>query len=96
MKTTPNNTISTHLESQKKRPQLLYHGKNDQKRKIHVLKGSSTLTNCKRLLIEYKSQIQTVKFINQPQKTTNVRHRLQSLLIDYKRLQMSDIDYKVY
>ena len=48
----------------------MYHGKNDQKRKIHALKGSLTLTNCKILLIEYKSQIQTIKFINQPQKTT--------------------------
>ena len=63
-------------------------------------------------MIEYKSQIQTVKFTNELQKTTkvehrpkfantlqkttNVGHRLQSLLIDYKKLQKSDIDYKVY
>ena len=35
------------------------------------------------------------KFADRLQKTTNVGHRLQSLLIDYKRLQKSDIDYKV-
>ena len=34
------------------------------------------------------------KFTNRLQKTTKVRHRLQSLLIGYKILQKSDIDYK--
>ena len=79
-KIAPNNKISTHLQSQKKGLQLLYCGKNDQK-KEHA--GSLTLTDCKRLVIEYKSQIQTVEFANELQKTTKV-DKLQSLLIDYK------------
>ena len=52
--------------------------------------------DCKRLLIGYKSQIYTTNFTNILQKTTTIRHRLQSLLIYYKRLQTADIDYKVY
>ena len=47
MKTKPNNMISRHLESQKKELQLLYHGKNDQKRKVHALKGKLTVTDYK-------------------------------------------------
>ena len=39
---------------------------------------------------------QTTKFTNGLQKTTIVRHRMQSVLMDYKRLQKLDIDYKVY
>ena len=85
--------MSTHLQSQKKGLQLLYRGKNDQK-KEHT--GSLTLRDCKKLVIEYKSQIQTIEFTNELQKTTKVGHKLQSLLIYYKRQQKSDIDYKVY
>ena len=89
----PNNKISTHLQSQKKGLQLFYRGKKWPK-KEHA--GSLTLTDCKRLVIEYKSQIQTIEFTNELQKTTKVGHKLQSLLIDYKTLQKSDIDYKAY
>ena len=35
-------------------------------------------------------ETQVTMFINTLQKTTKVRHELQSLLIDYKRLQKSD------
>ena len=51
-------------------------------------------------MVEYKSQIQTIKFTNELQKTTKVGHKLQSLLIDYKttkvghRLQSLLIDYR--
>ena len=71
-------------------------GKLTQKRKVHTLKGKSTQTDYKRVQIDYKSQLCTTKFIDRPQKTTKVGHRLQSLLIDYKRLQKLDIDYKAY
>ena len=40
----------------------------------------------------YKSQTSTTKFTNRLQSFTD---RLQNLLIDYKRLQKLDIDYKV-
>ena len=41
--------------------QLSYHGKNDQKRKVHILNGKLTLADYKRLLIDYKSQSWTNK-----------------------------------
>ena len=77
--------------------QLLYRGKFDQKRKVYHLNRKLTPT-------DYKSQLQTVKFTNRLEKTTDklqkvghrvqktikVRHRLQSLPIYYKRLQKSD------
>ena len=47
--------ISPHLESQKKGLQLLYRGKNRQKRKVHTLKGKLTL-------IDYKCQLWTTQF----------------------------------
>jgi len=80
MKTTPNKMISTHLESQKKRLQLLYHRKFDPKRKVHTLNG-------KLILIDYESLIFTTKLTNRLEKTIKVGHRLQILLIDCKRIQ---------
>jgi len=41
---------------------------------------------------DYKSQTSTTKFTNRLQKTTKVRHRLQSFT---NKLQKSDIDYQV-
>ena len=58
------------LEREEKGVQLLCRGKFGQKRKLHSLKGKLTLTDYKRLLVNYK-----------------VRYSLQSLLLDYKRLQ---------
>ena len=62
-------------------------GKIRPKRKVHALKG-------KLILLDYKSHIYTTKFTDK--RLQKVGHRLQSLLIYYKRLQKSDIDYKVY
>ena len=57
IKTTPDKMISTNLESWEKGLQLLHCEKNDQRRKVHTLKGNLSLTDCIRLLIDYKSQL---------------------------------------
>ena len=62
-------------------------GKIRPKRKVHILKGKWTL-------LDYKSHIYTTKFTDK--RLQKVGHRLQSLLIYYKRLQKLDLDYKVY
>jgi hypothetical protein len=75
--------ISVYLESSKTGLQLLYRGKNDQKRKVHALEKE----------LDYESQIlqKTTKVRLRLQSLLidykKVGLRLQSLLIDYKRLQ---------
>jgi hypothetical protein len=80
MKTTPNNIISTHLESEEKGLQLLYRGKIDQKRKVHTLKQILTL--------------RLQRIIDRLQKS-NIDHNVhQYTSKDYNKPQKSDIDYK--
>ena len=81
---------STQLKSYKKGLQLLYRGKFDQKWKEHILKGKSTLTDYKRLLILQKVG-HRLNFTDSVQKITDRGKRLQKSDIDHKGLL---IDYK--
>ena len=96
MKTKPNNIISPHLESLKKGLQLLYHGKNDQKRKVHTLKGKLPLTDYKvywwttKVRLRLQSLMIDYKWLEKSDLDYKV------YWYDYKWPEKSDLDYKVY